>query len=214
MRRAIIIEDEQQAQEALQKMLSLVAPELEITGSASNLISAKKLIEENNYNVIFLDIQLRDGTAFDLLDSLIELPESIIFTTAHSEYAIQAFKVHAIDYLLKPINPQELLPAVTKAMKKIQEKDQLKKFLSARYTLHSEEKIILKTNRAQHVIKTSQIIRLQAEGAYTNFITTKESIFVSKNLKHYEERLNPHQFLRIHQSHLINKDRCKQCDLD
>ena len=116
--------------------------------------------------------------------------------------------------MLKPINPQELLLAVKRATKQIKEQDQLKELLSERHTLHSEENIILKTNRAQHVVKTSQIIRLQAEGAYTNFVTNKESIFVSKNLKYYEEKLNPHQFLRIHHSHLININAIHKVDKD
>jgi len=206
MIKAIIIEDEYQAREALQKMLHLLTPELEIIGTADSLLPAKELLEQADFDLVFLDIQLKDGTAFDLLAALKDLPKSLVFTTAHSEYAIQAFKVHAIDYLLKPINPEELLMAVNRAVKQAQDQIQLEKLLSEQLTSQVDHKIILKTNRSQHIVKTSQIIRLQAEGAYTTFITTEKSIFVSKNLKYYEEKLNPHQFLRIHQSHLVNID--------
>jgi len=210
MTKAIIIEDEHQAREALQKMLQLIAPQVQIINTADSLIPAKKLLEETVFDLVFLDIQLKDGTAFDLLDSLHKLPTSIIFTTAHSKYAIQAFKVHAIDYLLKPINPQELLSAVNRANQHIQDQAQLKEFLAERYTHQIEQKIILKTNREHHIVKINDIIHLKAEGAYTTFVTNEKSIFVSKNLKYYEEKLDSHHFLRIHQSHLININAIKK----
>lgn len=204
MIRCILIEDEQQARAALQKMLHLIYPELQIVGVADSLIKAKELLEEADFDLLFLDIQLKDGTAFDLLNNVDKLPKSIIFTTAHSEYAIQAFKVHAIDYLLKPINPQELLVAVNKATQTIRDQAQLKKLLAGGAPKIHEQKIILKTNREHHIVSIHQIIHLKAEGAYTLFITEEKSIFVSKNLKYYEKKLHQYNFLRIHQSHLIN----------
>lgn len=203
MIKTLIIEDEPQARSGLKKMLSLIAPELEVVGETVSISESLFFLKNNTIDLAFLDIELEDGHSFKLLEQLDTVNFKIIFTTAFNDHAIKAFKFNALDYLLKPINPNELQAAIQKANQKIKYDLQFKNLLKLSDS-QENQKITLKTSDNTYIVPIANIIRLEAEGAYTKFITTTNTILVSKNLRFYEELLAAYKFIRTHQSHLIN----------
>ncbi len=201
----LIIEDEQNAREALKKMLNLTQPKLKIIGEVTRIEEALDFLNNNQVELVFLDIELEDGTAFEFLEQLNDVNFKIIFTTAYNQFAIKAFKYSAIDYLLKPIDPFELKGAVEKSMELIQNEEEYKKLINVvKNNMHqSPKKIALKTAEQTFVFLVNDIVRLEAEGAYTHFITTNQKVIISKNIKHYQSLLDE-TFIRCHQSHLVN----------
>lgn len=196
-----IIDDEQPARETLKGMLTALCPEIEVVGEASDVVSGLKTLRQHRPQLVFLDIQMPDGTGFDLLNRLEFSNFSLIFLTAHDTYAVKAFKYSAIDYLLKPLDPDDLCESVHKAVKQISDKSATS--LSGRS--NSDRRIILKTTESIYVVQVSDVIRCEASGNYTTFhLTGSRKILVSKTLKDQEEILEPYGFLRVHQSHLIN----------
>ena len=208
MIKAILIEDEVNAASALKKMLKIIAPEIAIINEATNVKEAVQVINVSQFDLLFLDIQLKDGNAFELLDQCSNLNFSILFTTAYNEYAIKAIKYSALDYLLKPINPEELEQALEKVKETIKKKTDYELMLKNFNDNHkSEEKnIVLHTHTQTYIVAEKNIIALQADGAYTRFITTKGEILVSRNLKYYQDVLNAIIFLRPHKSYIVNKN--------
>lgn len=206
MIKAIIIENEINVRKALIKMLQVIEPSVKIIGETGYVKEALDLITTKNPALVFIDIELEDGTGFDFLKQLENIDFKIIFTTAYNQYAINAFKFSAIDYLLKPIDPTELQNAVKRAISTIKNENEHQELLEVlkNNIEKKERKIVLKTSEQRFVIPLKDIIRLEADGAYTLFITTNQKIIISKNLKYYQDLLND-DFVRCHQSHLINK---------
>lgn len=206
MIKAILIEDEVNARSSLRKMLNLIEPSIKIVGETGYVNEAIQLINNNKPQLVFIDIQLEDGTGFDILKQLNHLSFKIIFTTAYNQYAIKAFKYSAIDYLLKPIHPEELKQALTRTILSIKKDEVTLNYVDIlKHNIkEKDKKIVLKTANNQHIIYIKDIIRLQAEAAYTTFITNSGKVMVSKNLMYYQNILGP-TFLRCHQSHLVNK---------
>lgn len=204
---AIIIDDIELARTTLKQDLATYAEDIEVIGEADGVIQGAKLLKKTNPDVVFLDIQMQDGSGFDLLDVLPEIPFKIIFITASDAHAIQAFRYAAIDYLMKPIDPDELKDALTKMRDSgINESekyaflnDQLKNHSSPneRLALHSQDKI--------QIVEIKSIIRCESSVNYTTFFFTNgEQIVVTKTLKEFEDLLKTEGFFRVHQSHLIN----------
>jgi len=209
--RAIIIEDIVEVRQALNGLISDSCPEVEIVGEADSVVAGTKLIREVQPDLVFLDIELPDGTGFDILD-LADMPVRVIFTTASDEYAIRAFKYAAIDYLQKPISRDELLSAVTRAHKsgpvEPQQMGILKDTLA---TDKVPERIALHTMDRIHLISVDDIIRCEADGNYTMFyIKNRAALLVAKTLKEYDKLLSGDKFLRVHQSHLVNLDEIRE----
>jgi two-component system LytT family response regulator len=205
MIKVLIIEDEFNVLEALKKMLKLIDRSMDLVADTGFVSEAVTLIKEHQPDLVFMDIELEDGTGFDILKQLDKLTFKIIFTTAYNQYAIKAFKYAATDYLLKPIDPIELREAVNRAKKGIidtREHQELLQVLNQNKTEHPK-KIILKTTEQRYVISVEEIIRLEADGAYTLFVLADRKIIVSKNLRYYQDLL-PDNFVRCHQSHLVN----------
>jgi len=204
--KVLIVDDEEYVRIALTEMLKLHCPEIDHINVADSISEGRKAIETMMPDLVFLDICLSDGKGFDLLKGLVDLPFKIIFITAYEEYAIKAFKFSAIDYLLKPIDVDELISAVNKAGKTIENENT--KILTEAFLRNqesSQKKIALKTTEAIHLIDVKDIVRCNSDGNYTNFIIdNNKSLMVSKTLKEFEELLVPYGFVRIHQSHLIN----------
>ncbi|MEE9349027.1 MAG: LytTR family DNA-binding domain-containing protein [Flavobacteriaceae bacterium] len=203
----VIIEDEINAQEALIGMLSLIDVSTKILGTAQNVSDGIALINKTKPDIVFLDIQLRNGTGFDVLEGLDVFLGKVIFTTAYENYAIKAFKISAFDYILKPINPSELLESLKQAEKEILKETKYSEMLKVlEYNKGNEinPKIVLKTLNHQNVVEIETIIRCESEGAYTNFHFKNKKLLTSKNLKYYDELLSEHGFIRTHQSHLVN----------
>ncbi len=205
--KAIIIEDELRNQKYLQHLLETNCPEVQIVAFEESVKQALETFNQLRPDLIFLDIQLKDGTGFELLEQIHSdhLPK-VIFTTAFDQYAIEAFKYNTINYLLKPIDQQDLICSVDKA-KRIKLNDELSSIsrLLDQVSKRTNLLIEIPSPSATEYIKISEIIHLTAMGSYCK-ITLKGGIShtVSKPIRSYVERLQKHDFFRVHQSHLIN----------
>ncbi|PWB26415.1 LytR/AlgR family response regulator transcription factor [Flavobacterium sp. HTF] len=207
MYKTIIIEDEHRIREALSIMLEMTAADkIQVIAYAESVEEAVKLIDRLKPDLVFMDIMLKDGTGFDVLEQIAFNSFHLIFTTAYEQHAINAFKYSAIDYLLKPIDSEELKTAIDRIAllhERVLEKQQLSELQLN--LIKTPDRIILPTQEAMYVVKLDQIIRCETSGSYTTFfLTDGRKIMVSKPLKNYEDLLEPPAFFRIHQSHLIN----------
>ncbi|MDA3952731.1 MAG: LytTR family DNA-binding domain-containing protein [Bacteroidales bacterium] len=220
MTKVVIVEDEKHIQESIREIISEHCKNVIISGIANNIETAKTLLNETNPDLVLLDINLPDGTSFELLEQLNQINFKIIFITAFEEYALRAIKLSAIDYLVKPIDPIELINTVNKAVELIDESSNeinLKALLSNIDTLtNSTKKIVLKTAESIFLINIPDIIRCESNGAYTTFyINDDKKIMISKTIKDYEELLDNNGFMRVHKSHIVNLkfiDRYKKAD--
>lgn len=171
------------------------------------------MINRTQPDLVLLDINLTDGTGFDLLKKFNGFQFKLIFITAHEEYAIQAFKFSAVDYILKPVVASDLLNAVEKAGKAIQQEETELKISALLANLDKIKKIVLKTAESIHIIHVKNIIRCEADVNYTNFyLDNGERLIVSRTLKEFAEMLEPAGFFRTHQSHLVNLDHISRFD--
>lgn len=206
---ALIVDDELRVRETLLHMLSVYCPNINVIGEASSVESGYKMIVERKPDVVFLDVKLPDGTGFELLKRFPSIDFFFIVITAYEDYAIQAFKVSALDYLLKPIDSTDLINAVSKLSKTINSDEtnlKLNTLLSNIDNSKNEiRKIVLKTQESVFVIDIDDIVRCESQNNYTIFhLLDKSTILVSKTLKEYDEMLSPLSFIRCHQTHLIN----------
>jgi two-component system LytT family response regulator len=209
----LIIDDEKQARNSLRSDLSKYEYAITILGEADSVETAVKLINEKKPDLVFLDINLGDGSGFNVLEKTEFKNFKTIFVTAYDQYAIKAFKVSALDFLLKPVDLDELEEAINKAKSLITpntSEDQIKVFREIKGN-NSEKKIVLKELDAVHIVKVNDLIACEASGIYTTFyINNNKQIVVSKNLKEYEEILEPYDFLRVHNSFLINANKIEK----
>lgn len=213
MLKAIIVDDEPKARENLQILLQDFVKGVEVIALCHNVEEAIAAVGAHSPDVVFLDIQLQRETGFDLLTRLKEINFEVIFTTAYSEYAIKAFKFSAIDYLLKPIDIEELKKAVSKVEKRVSNNmtsrlaqlvQNLKQGSAENY------KIALPTLEGLVFVNIKDILYCEASSNYTQIFTTEEKYLVSKTLKEYDELLSDHNFFRIHNSYLININSIKK----
>ncbi len=212
--KAIIIDDETKGRQALSQLVGRYTPHVEIVGEAEGVQKGKELIEElaNELDLVFLDIQMGDGTGFELLEQLSEINFQVIFVTAFDEYAVKAFQCSAIDYLLKPVDPELMISAVHKVHDLRKQKalfsTQMQALKSNQKTL---KKIAINTQEGVDLIDIKDIIRLEASSNYTIiYLDNKTTIVSTKTLKEYENMLSEQAFYRIHKSHLIHLDRVKR----
>jgi len=206
---AVIIDDMELARESLKADLVEHCPEIQLLDEADSVVSGLKLLKRTTPDIIFLDIELEDGIGFDIIDLLgDELKSKVIFTTASNEYAIRAFQVSAIDYLMKPIDPILLKEAIQKTKAQIpHSKDQLDLLSTELKTDASTDRIALHTQEKIVIAKLNSIIRCEASGNYTTiYLQDEQKVMVTKTLKEYNDFLPSSQFLRTHQSHLVNVD--------
>ena len=218
---AIVIDDERKSRTFLKGHLEMYCPEVKVLGEADGVATGIRAIQVFRPQVVFLDIQMGDGSGFDLLEGLKEDPTTadqeffVVFTTAFDQYAIQAIKFSAMDYLLKPIDPDELIEAVKKIQKKAEPESGTNANLQVLLENFKElqkvnKKIALSTAEKTHVYKVSEIIRCESQDSYTLFhLRDSKPLLVSRTLKDFEELLSEYQFERIHKSHLINLDYLK-----
>ncbi|MEJ1240970.1 LytTR family DNA-binding domain-containing protein [Chryseolinea sp. T2] len=210
MLRAIIVDDELKSRESLKKMISTFCEGVDVLSLCQNVAEAKEACSQLKPDVVFLDVRMQGETGFDLLDQLGTVDFKIIFTTAFSEYALKAIKLSAIDYLLKPIDADELLEAVEKA--KLQKNnnalDRIQQLLQNTKVSGSEKfKMALPTAEGLSFVEVRDIIYLKASGAYTEiFLNSGQKHLVSRHLKEYDETLSEQNFFRIHHSILVNID--------
>ncbi len=206
---AIIVDDEQKGRESLKLLINEYCPKVEILTLCSNVSDAYNSIIKMNPDLVFLDIQMKDETGFDLLKKFDKVNFEVIITTAHSNYAITAIKYSAIDYLLKPIDVVELQDAVARVDEKRNTPDLLQRLgnliENVKVSSVEEYKLAIPSSDGLMFIKATDIVYCEAEGNYTTFnLKNGKKYIVSKTLKEYENILNYHQFFRIHHSYLVN----------
>jgi len=209
MLKAIIVEDEKRSRETLSGLLKLYCKNVDVIAEADGMYSGIEAIKKHNPDVLFLDIQMPDGSGFKLLESLSKIDFDIIFTTAFDQFAIKAIKFSAIDYLLKPIFPDDLVAAVKKAEDRQLARDTQKNVEVLLENIKKPEtetpKIVLATSERINVVEVKDIIRCESDNYYTFFhFTNGSKLLVSKTLKENEELLSEYNFIRPHKSHLIN----------
>jgi two-component system LytT family response regulator len=190
-------------------MITSFGFDIEAIPAGENVQSGIKAIEEIKPDIVFLDIQMPDGTGFDVLRSVKNKNFEVVFITAHEEFAIKAIKFSALDYLLKPIDPSELRAAVERAIQAVDDKKEDSQFEALQNNIQPNQKrrLVLKTQESVYVVELHEIIRCEADRNYTSFfLVGGKKILVSKTLKEYETLLSSHNFLRVQQSHLINLD--------
>jgi len=218
MIKAVLIDDDANLREGMKAMLTLYAPEINIIGEAESVKTGIEIIEQLTPDVAFLDIQMNDGSGFDLLEKLNQklgkISSHIVFITAHEKYAIKAFRFSALDFLLKPVDPDELKNVIAKIKNILHQNENfehIKLFLeNINKKNEGFKKIALSTSDGIHLFEINNIIRCESEDNYTKFfIKNHKPILISKTLKEYEELLTEYGFERIHQSHLINLNELK-----
>lgn len=209
----VIVDDEKKGRDLLQILLREHCPAVNVVGVAEDISKALELINLLNPDLIFLDIQMPGGSGFDLLEKIGERKVHVIFVSAYHEHAIKAFKFSALDYLLKPVDEEELIKAVKKA-ETLTTKPQAPKdaeLSKANSGNDRNNRLALSTNLGLVFVEISDIERCEAAGKYTVcFLTDGKEIIVTKNLKEFEDVLSGYNFIRVHHSHLINLEYIKQ----
>lgn len=206
--KAIIVDDEPAIRNTISTLLSEGFPEIVVSGQAGSVEEGFKAVKQDEPDLLFLDVELPDGLGFDLLKRLSPVRFRTIFITGHQEYAVKAIKVSALDYILKPIDKDELAAAIEKAREIISQEEEQLKLLALSENLESKKtlkRIILRTSEALQLISVSEIIRAEAESNYTHFfLSGGKHIMVSRTIKEYEAMLVGSGIIRVHQSHLVN----------
>lgn len=218
MLKAIIIDDEAKARRILDSFITEYCPQVMIAGVAEDVVQGVKLIQKESPDIVFLDIEMPGYNGFQLLEFFDEINFEIIFVTAYSEFALKAFQVSAVDYLLKPVQIEQLVKAVEKA-EKIRGNSLIKERLQTLKTNLEEQKIkkiVVPVSEGSLFIDIKDITHLKAEGSYVNiYLRDGNKILVSKNIKDYENQLTPAEgFFRTHRSFLVNVQHIKKITPD
>lgn len=214
--RTLVIDNESDIRQSVVDLITAFCPDITEIVEANSVDSGIAKILSYKPDVVFLDVELGDGTAMDLLSKLEKIDFHLIFITAHNKYAIDAFRFSAIDFLLKPINPDELLHTVEKIkkhqnLKLAQQIEVLKDIISTSNNV--DKKIVLRDNESIYFVRVNDIIRCESEKSYTTFILSNQKpITISKGLKDFDEMLEVYGFVRTHQSHLINMSKILRFD--
>ena len=209
MLKAIVIDDEKQARDSVVSILQNSCNEIEIAATAANVAQAIDAINKHKPDIVLLDVNMPDGTGFDVFSKIHYKDFKTIFITAFDDYAIKAIKLSAVDYLLKPVNSNELIEAVNKAKEQAErEQDRVKisAFLNNFTNLtNNNPKIVLKTAENIYVVNVQNIVHCESDNNYTTlFLNDKQKIIISKSLKEFENLLKEFGFIRVHRSNLIN----------
>lgn len=204
----VIIDDEQDAREVVRSLLNDLCPDIQVLGEAEDVPSGIELIRKAQPNVVLLDIQMGNNTGFELLDQFGAPGFQVIFYTAYDQFALKAIKYAALDYLVKPIDPKELVKAMERARLNLFKEQfsqlQIRQLIKARRT-KTIEKITLHTTEGLVFLRLKDILYLQSDVNYTQFFTSNnEKVMVSKTLKYFEEILPKEDFCRVHQSYILN----------
>jgi two-component system LytT family response regulator len=209
MLKIIIVDDEANVRQALGQMLRLFSEDTQLIGSYSNVAAAVKAIREDKPDIVLLDIEIGKDNGFDVLKHFPSPGFKVIFITGYQQYAVQAFRFAALDYLLKPVDPDQLSDAIKKAFDAVdREKFSLKidSFIHNMGTMANKaKKIILRTADNMHIVNLNDIMYCESERSYTTFfLADKTKVMVSQTLGDYEDMFNEYGFMRIHKSYLIN----------
>lgn len=210
---ALLIDDDKHLRKGMKSLLERYASEILIIGEAESVKTGIIALKKHKPQVVFLDIHLSDGTGFDILEEISKIQGAInthiVFITAHEQYALKAFKFSALDFLLKPVDPEELQKTIKKIKEALEKNNSFEHIdlllENIRKKVDNFKRIALSTSDGIHLFEISDIIRCESTDNYTKFyIKNHKPLLISKTLKEYEELLTEHGFERIHQSHLIN----------
>jgi two-component system LytT family response regulator len=212
----LLVDNETEVRGLLKDMIAAVAPGMHTIEEADGVVTGLQKIRTIQPDIVFLDVEMDDGTGFDLMQKIPSPSFQLIFTTAHNQYAVQAFKCSAIDYLLKPVDFTELENALQRAAGNISGHTlnrQMEILLQQLSSKNNDKQIVLKDSEASYFVKVSDILYCEAEGSYTKFYFAAENpIIISKNLSTYEDLLGTYGFIRTHHSYLVNPTKIKMYD--
>ncbi|MGM0565118.1 MAG: LytR/AlgR family response regulator transcription factor [Bacteroidota bacterium] len=216
MLKTVIIDDENTARETIAHMVELYGDgTLDIVAYAENVKEGIATINKHNPDLVMLDIKMPDGTGFEVLDAFGDINFDVIFVTAYEQYAIKAFKFAALDYILKPIDPNEFKKAIARTTRRKETKAlnmQVKTMME--YMNHSPregKKIVLRSINSIHLVYVHDIVRAESDRNYSRFYFLDEPpVTVAKSLRNFIDVLEEYGFIRVHQSHLINTDHIKK----
>jgi two-component system, LytTR family, response regulator len=199
--RVLIVDDEHLARQAMRRLLA-AHPEVEVAGEAESIETALAAIRHSAPDLVFLDIELGSGDGFDLLSRL-ERPPVVVFVTAYAEYAVEAFEVNAVDYLLKPVTPERLAESLTRAERR----------LGVAASASPPRVIALRTPKQTVVVPPGDIAALRADGDFTHVLLADQApVMIWRTLSHFEELLPAPPFLRVSRSLIINRERLRKID--
>lgn len=203
--KAILIDDEESARNVLSNLMARFCPEVNILQTCANVTEAIDAINTHQPDVVFLDIEMPNYSGFELVNFFEEVNFEIVFVTAYDKYAIKAFEVSAVDYLLKPIEIERLKSAVEKVKQRVHLKNNNYQALSDNLKNEQLTKLVVRKNDSQEIVAIEDIIAIEAQEAYSSIYTENGTFLMSKNLKHFETLLeNNTDFFRSHKSWIIN----------
>jgi len=211
--KALIVDDEESARDVLENLVLRFCPDVTIIGKSKNVLEAVETIKIEQPDIVFLDIEMPNYAGYEIINFFEEVNFEIIFVTAYDQYAIRAFEIAAIDYLLKPVDIERLKLAIERVQQQRDLEQQAQRLSLLKNTLESSEinNIVVSDRNQQHVIPIELIIAIEAQESYCVIHTAEKQFIASKNLKHFETLLESlPRFFRVHKSWLINKDHLKQ----
>ncbi|MEQ9402516.1 MAG: LytTR family DNA-binding domain-containing protein [Cyclobacteriaceae bacterium] len=204
----VLVDDDSTVRDNLRTLLSMYVKEAEVIAEADGVQAGLKCLSEFTPDLLLLDVEMKDGTGFDLLSLYGHLDFKVIFVTGHDAYAIKAFKYSAIDYILKPVDPDELIRAIGKAKDVLTLEEQnvkVSNLVGNKNIPRADQKILLKDAETVYLIAVKDIVRCESETNYTKFfLVDGRKLTISKTLKEYDALFQDQSFFRAHQSHLIN----------
>ena len=209
MIRCVIVEDEEMARKVLKSLLAQYCSDVMVCAEADDIVSGQEMIEAFRPDLVFLDIEMPGGSGFKLLNNIKDIDFEVVFITAYEQFAIKAIRHDALDYLLKPVDPKELVAAVEKVKEAKYKKTLKKQYDSLLKNINPEQltvkKISISTSDKIHLIEVDDIIRCESDNYYTIiYFKDGTSLLVSKTLKEMEQKLEEYDFVRTHKSHLVN----------
>lgn len=206
--KAVIVDDEATSRNVLANLLQAYCPEIHLVGTSDNSKDGIRIINSEEPDLVFLDIEMKGETGFDLLQNIGSVNFDVIFTTAHDKYAIQAIRFSALDYLMKPILAEELKTAIKRVFEKQNGHDRVRQLDALVYNINysnADKKLALPTQNGLEFVSISEVIRCESSDNYTYFhMKDRSRHLISKTLLEFERLLAPYYFFRVHQSHLIN----------
>ncbi len=203
--KAVLIDDEDDCIRIIEKILKKHCADIEICGEANIVSDAVDLINKCKPDLVFLDIQMPDGDGFDVLEKVSHTNFEVVFVTAHDQHAIRAFRFSALNYLLKPIDPVEIVETVKRFKRRSNPVKPQSLGIFKEAINNNIKRIILPTSEGTHMVEIKDIVRCEADSNYTTFyISDTQKVVVSSSLGTYEKLLVNHNFTRIHNKHLVN----------
>ena len=207
--KAIIVDDEESARDVLQNLLLLFCPNVEVVAKCENVLQAVDAIKKEEPDLVFLDIEMPNYAGYEIVNFFEKINFEIIFVTAYDQYAVRAFEIAAIDYLLKPIDIDRLKQAIIRVLQRHNTEQQSQRLSLLSSTLESKQlkNLVVSDKGQQHIVPITSIVAIEAQESYCIIHTNDKKLVASKNLKHFETLLESMpQFFRVHKSWMINKD--------